>query len=372
MEKALDISRWQDTLDADAARQAGITTILCRATYGTGKDARWDRFAPEVKAAGLRLGAYGFATWHYRSVNGGSVDTARTAMLAQTDALIALALAAGADSWVAVDQELEAGQSMGLDLDANTALLAESCERIRAAGLHPCVYCSAGWADARINTAVLWAPLWIAWYYSDPADPDFGGCTPLESLPGKWGDYLRGLGQQLCAWQFGRIGFGGKYGVGSANVDRDWICYQPEKEDIPMEFEPITGKQLRCTSAENPKCETFNSADINDSLGVLELEKTYTITARGGTIQLAGMTGTWYKIIVAGAEVFCLELPDGRCVVEDAPIVEPPAVDLTEVLAALGRIETAQSRIETNQAAQGKQLAALQDKLIAAGAALAK
>ena len=139
-----------------------------------------------------------------------------------------------------------------------------------------------------------------------------------------------------------------------------------------MEFEPVTGKQLRCTSAENPKCETFNSADINDSLGVLELDKTYTITARGGTIQLAGMTGTWYKIIVAGAEVFCLELPDGRCVVEDAPIVEPPAVDLTEVLAALGRIETAQNRIETNQAAQGKQLTALQDKLTAAGAALAK
>ena len=123
---------------------------------------------------------------------------------------------------------------MGLDRAANTALLAESCERIRAAGLHPCVYCSAGWADARIDTAALEAPLWIAWYYSDPADPDFGGCTPLESLPGKWGDYLRGLGQQLCALAVRRIGYGGQYGVGSANVDRDWICYQPGEEETPM------------------------------------------------------------------------------------------------------------------------------------------
>ena len=104
MEKALDISRWQDTLNADAARQAGITTILCRAVYGTGKDVRWDQFAPAVKAAGLRLGAYGFATWHYKSVNSGSTGAARAAMLAQTDALVALALDAGADSWVAVDQ----------------------------------------------------------------------------------------------------------------------------------------------------------------------------------------------------------------------------------------------------------------------------
>ena len=44
MEKALDISRWQDTLDAGKARAAGIGTILCRACYGTGKDARWDAF----------------------------------------------------------------------------------------------------------------------------------------------------------------------------------------------------------------------------------------------------------------------------------------------------------------------------------------
>ena len=144
------------------------------------------------------------------------------------------------------------------------------------------------------------------------------------------------------------------------------------KEDKPMSFEPITGKVLRCTSAENPKCETFSAPDINASLGVLELNEIYPITAKGNTIQLANMTGTWYKIIADGAEVYCLELPDGRCVVEDAPAVETPAVDLTEVLAAL-------ARIEATQATQGQQLTELlsgnnliQDKLTAAGAALAK
>lgn len=359
MEKALDISRWQDTLDAAKAKAAGITTIICRATYGTGKDARWDRFTPAIKAAGIRLGAYGFATWHYRSQNGGSLATARSLMIKQTDALIALAQAAGVDSWCAVDQELEAGQSLGLSKGDNTTLLIEACERIRAAGLHPCVYCSAGWAAANIDTTALGAPLWMAWYYNDPTDPDFEGCTPLEALPGKWGDYLRGLGDQLCAWQFGRIGYGAKYGVASANVDKDWLCRQPEnKEEKPMEFTPITGKQLRCTSAESPKCETFSGPDINASLGVLELGKTYPITAQGSTVEVAGLTGTWYKILVDGAEVYCLELPDGRCVVEDAPEETDP--DLAEIREALARLEQATAK------------AAMADKLLRATRAAAE
>ena len=129
-----------------------------------------------------------------------------------------------------------------------------------------------------------------------------------------------------------------------------------------MAFEPVTGKQLRCTSAASPKCETFSAPDINASLGALELGQVCKITAKGGTIDLAGMTGTWYKILNGTAEVYCLDLPDGRCVVEDAP--EAPAVDLTEVLAALARIEAKQDATDT------KVQTAI-DKLTAAGTALA-
>lgn len=350
MEKALDISRWQDTLDADAARAAGITTILCRAVYGTGKDARWDRFAPAIKAAGLRLGAYGFATWHYKNVNSGSTGAARAAMLAQTDALIALARAAGADSWVAVDQELEAGQSMGLDRAANTALLAESCERIRAAGLHPCVYCSAGWADARIDTAALGAPLWIAWYYSDPSDPDFGGCTPLESLPGKWGDYLRGLGRQLCAWQFGRIGYGGQYGVGSANVDRDWICYQPGEEESPM----YTSDTLKIGPASAGDLNTLTA--LAQSLGV-------NVRQKEDCLVIGPMSAG--DIRTVSSRALALGLPCEDYLPQEQP-EEPenrPA-DLAAVLAAVEEFRKGQR--ETDARVQ-----TVLDKLAAAGAALA-
>lgn len=355
MEKALDISRWQSTLDAEKARAAGITTILCRACYGTGKDARWDAFAPAVKAAGLRLGAYGFATWHYKSANGGSAGAARAAMRAQTDALIALAAAAGANSWVAIDQELESGQALGLTAADNTALLAEACGRIRAAGLHPCVYCSAGWAAAHIDPAALGAPLWVAWYYADPNDPDFDGCAPLAALPGKWGDYLRGLGDKLCGWQFGRIGCGEKYGVGSANVDRDWICFQPgEKEERPV----YTSDTLRIGPASAGDRKTLTA--LAESLAVA-------VRQEGDCLLVGPLSAGDIATISGRALALGLPCADYAPPQEEAPAGDPPegelAAALAEALAALARLETGQTDL-------GRQLAALRARLAAAGAAL--
>ena len=349
-EKALDISRWQDTLDASAARAAGITTILCRAVYGTGKDVRWDRFAPAVKTAGLRLGAYGFATWHYRNTNSGSTGAARAAMLTQTDALIDLAKTAGADSWVAVDQELEAGQSMGLDRAANPALGAASGERIRAAGVHPCGYGSAGWAAAHIDPGALGAPLWIAWYYNDPADPDFEGCTPLESLPGKWGDYLRGLGRQLCAWQFGRIGYGGKYGVGSANVDRNWVCYQPGEEEIPV----YTSDTLKIGPASTGDLKTLTA--LAESLAVA-------VRQEADCLIIGPMSAG--DIRTVSSRALALGLPCEDYLPQEQP--EEPQDEPAEpdtVLTALAEIRNGQR--ETDAKVQ-----ALLDRLAAVGAILA-
>ena len=133
-----------------------------------------------------------------------------------------------------------------------------------------------------------------------------------------------------------------------------------------MEFIHITGKQLVVTSEKSPACQAFGSPDVNDSNYKNLALGTYDIVAMGDSITIGGMTAPWVQLADG---YYCLALSD-RCRIEDKP--KTPAVDLTEVLAALVRIETAQNRIETNQAAQGKQLTALQDKLTAAGTALAK
>lgn len=132
-----------------------------------------------------------------------------------------------------------------------------------------------------------------------------------------------------------------------------------------MEFIHITGKQLVVTSEKSPACQAFGSPDVNDSNYKNLALGTYDIVAMGDSITIGGMTAPWVQLADG---YYCLALSD-RCRIEDKP--QTPAVDLTEVLAAL-------ARIEATQATHGKQLAELlsgnnliQDKLTATGAALA-
>lgn len=333
MKKALDISKHQSSFNAATAKVQGIEMVFCRCAYATSKDVKWDVFAPAVKAAGMELGAYGFLTAHYYNKNGGSFEQAKVVMRQQVSTWIGLCKQQKCDI-LAVDQELEAGNNVVLSRAENTELLIEACQLIESNGIKPLIYCSAGWAKTYIDLNICKYPLWIAYYYADPNDPDFDSCTPIEQVNTAYGRYMVSLGNQLYGWQFGRIGYGSKYGVGSDNVDKNIIYY---KEDKPMEFTPVSGKILVCTSAEKPTCETFYSADVNASLGKLELGQECDIISVGGTIDLAGMTGTWYKIDNNGNEEYCLYLPDGRCEVKDKPVT--PAVDNTEVLKAISALD---------------------------------
>ena len=278
-------------------------------------------------------------------------------MRAQTDALIALAAAAGVDSWCAIDQELEEGQDLGLTAADNTALLAEAADRMRAAGLHPCVYCSASWAQSHVLTGALTCPLWLAWYYADPNDPDFSGCAAPEQAGGKWGVYLTGLGDKLCGWQFGRIGCGSKYGVGSADVDRDWLYRQPgEKEERPV----YTSDTLKIGPASAGDLKTLTA--LAESLAVAARQE-------GDCLIVGPMSAG--DIAAVSDRALALGLP---CADYTAPPEEEPA----ELAAALAEALAALARIETAQTALGDQLhdlligtSMLLDRQAAAGAALA-
>ena len=366
-QKALDISKHQSTFDPQTAKAAGISTVILRAAYGNFMDVRFWRFADDCKAAGLRIGAYIFLTHHYRSKNNGSVDAARTIMNKHLDVLLEILEGRGITSWVALDQELEAGQTMTLTPAENTTLLNEAAARLRDAGYTPCVYCSASWAQSRINMDALTCPVWLAYYYADPDDPDFDGCSSIEEVHTKRGAYMASLGDKLCGWQFGRIGYGGKYGVGSANVDRDWSYFQPdeEKEELPM----FTSDTLK-----------IGPVSTGDRAAIRALAESLSIPAQDeGDYLIVGPMSNGDRATVAGKALALglgcedytapAEEPAEDEETEQPPVEQPedkpqaPAVDLTEVLAALGRIEAAQT-------AQGQQLTAMMDKLTAAGAAL--
>lgn len=231
----IDISKHQGSFAPLTARAAGVQAVLLRHAYAASPDSLALGWAEGICAAGLPLGGYGFATWHYVSVNGGSVDKARAAMQTQVQAWIAAAKGSRADWWFAVDQELESGQRMGLGKDDNTALLNEACDLLAAAGLHPCVYCSVSWDIAYIRTEELRYPQWMARYYDGTADFGDAGAD-LDKLPDgqytRWMRQLRDAGR-LIGWQFASTGLGVKYGTGSANIDRSVFYAAPAVATAP-------------------------------------------------------------------------------------------------------------------------------------------
>lgn len=225
----IDISRHQQTFDARVAKNAGVKGVIVRHAYGTRKDTLALSWAPDIKAQGLPLGGYGFATWHYKSQNGGSVQNARTLMRQQINVWIAAARESGCDFWFAVDQEVEQGQTMGLGKQDNTALLNEACDMLRNAGLHPCIYCSVAWDMNYIRTSELHYDYWMARYYDNKADFGSAGAS-LDALPdNRYTRWMRQLREQdrLIGWQFASIGFGKKYGAGSVNIDRNVFYRTP-------------------------------------------------------------------------------------------------------------------------------------------------
>ena len=228
--KIIDISKHQSTFSASTAKAAGVEGVILRHAYGTTPDTKATGWAPDVAANGLRLGGYGFATWHYRSLNNGSETTARRLMIAQVTKWAELAKAAGTGWWFAIDQELESGQTMGLGMTANTNLINEAAELLRKAGLQPCLYCSVAWDFQYINTQILTIPYWMARYFDGSADFGDAGAT-LDKLPaGSYTNWMLGLKQagRLVGWQFGSTGLGAKYGAGSASIDRNIFYSDPE------------------------------------------------------------------------------------------------------------------------------------------------
>lgn len=356
MQKALDISKHQNSFSPAAAKAAGISAVILRAAYGNFLDARFGRFSADCRAEGLRVGAYIFLTHHYANKNGGDVNAARTILHKHLDVLLEILEGRGITSWVALDQELEKGQAMALTPAQNTALLNEAAARLRQAGYAPCVYCSASWAQSRIDAEALTCPVWLAYYYADPNDPDFDGCASIGEVHTKYGRYMASLGDKLCGWQFGRIGCGGRYGVGSANVDRDWIYFQPdedEKEERPM----YTSDTLK-----------IGPVSTGDRAAIRTLAESLAVPAADdGEHIIVGPMSAGDRAAVAGkALALGLGCEDYTAPAEPDGPQEPeaPAADLAEIMAALARIEAAQGATDAK-------VQTVMDKLAAAGAALA-
>lgn len=231
--KVIDISHHQGSYNAKQAVANGVKNVICRTNYGTTKDRCVDAFSINAVEAGQQLWGYGFSTWHYDQINGKSFTAARSAMHAQTAVWIAQAKACGMAGYFILDQELENKKTMSLTRSQNTKLINECMALITEAGFEPVLYASASWLISRLNMSDFTGKVWIARYYWDPNDGDFGQRDPDVSKlkAGQYTDMMVQLknANRLVGWQWGRIGYGTRYGVGSANVDKSWFYMRPNE-----------------------------------------------------------------------------------------------------------------------------------------------
>ena len=307
MKKMLDISKWQGSFNPGTAKAQGVSTVLCRCAYDTSKDVLWDAFAPAVRTSGMAYGAYGFLTAHYASVSANFAQ-ALVNMQRQVTAWISLCEAQGY-TVLAVDQELEKDQRMGLSKADNTKLLQEAVALIRAAGMTPLVYTGADWTLRYVDWRAIDADFWIAYYPGSTAASDFAVHTDGSFPAGQYGDLLRAVkaAGKLLAWQYGSTGLGQKYGASSDNIDRNWqykeIGSEKGESDGMMNFYEVFGSK---------NCQCFTSPDVNAvdtryNGGTLKSGSFYPVMADAGT----GTDGYhWYKVYAGGATRYAVLLAD--------------------------------------------------------------
>ena len=242
LEKCIDISKHQTSLNAAACKQAGITTVICRLAYGSSEDRCLNAHAGGVITGGMKLGGYGFGTWHYTS-QAMTYAVARELMHLQVNKWITLAKQYGLKSWFAIDQELETGEIIWLNKEDNTNLLIEAAEMIENAGFSPCLYASASWIMEHVDLTKFKYPLWVAYYKWYGKELDFDSVT--ERFPANSGTYGKWMNQyknRICMWQFTSEGYADKYGCthGTNSVDKNWLYFQPGEEIETEDKESIS------------------------------------------------------------------------------------------------------------------------------------
>lgn len=229
MYKIIDVSKHQGTFNPVIAAAKGIDGVIVRLAYGTTVDGSALCWCNGIRNTGMKLGGYGFATWHYQSVCGGDVNRARAAMQKQVTTWIETAKKNGINWWLAIDQELEAGNSMALTMDDNTRIINEAADMIIKAGFPCLLYCSVAWDYSNIHTAILdeRVKYWFAYYGNAVRDKWFDQAK-IEALPaGKYRNWMDACkkSSRLAGWQFGSTYWGNALGAGSTHIDRNifWL-----------------------------------------------------------------------------------------------------------------------------------------------------
>lgn len=333
--KVLDISKWQAKFDAATAKAQGIEEVVCRASYGSAKDVKVSQYGAAALKAGLVLSMYSFCTAHYASVNGGNGHTAITVAKSQAATFVAIAKSIGANGFLALDVEGEAGQKLGLNKQQLTDMCNAYMDVLASAGYTPVLYMSVDPMITWLHIDQIRYPLWGAYYYRYGTKLNYANDPNKGAFPTTgYGNWMRAHAARMALWQYTSEGYAAMYGCGNsdaAGLDKNWGYYDytggvtpPQKEGIQtMKIVDVYASitQAQTGTAKRFNVQGFESPDVNS--------KVLTDNAAGGLpdgrywcnatgVKLAGLDG--YN----GAEI---QVGDEKMYVA----IVPGATEITEM-----------------------------------------
>ena len=216
MNKILDVSKHQGNIDFFKMKEQGINGVMCRCAYSGYKDSKFEDFSNAANECKIELGAYAYCTWHYSSV---SINRASAMIAAESESnkVIAILQSKNITGPVAIDLELESGQSTLLDKEEMTFVTNLYLNKLAKAGYSPILYCSISWLFDKLICCDIEYPLWIAYYHSSGFESD-------EFPNTKYGALMYSIKNKICMWQYSSHGDGKSFGASSERIDLNH-CY---------------------------------------------------------------------------------------------------------------------------------------------------
>ncbi|MBR1816052.1 MAG: glycoside hydrolase family 25 protein [Lachnospiraceae bacterium] len=167
---AVDVSSYQENVDWEALKTAGVDTALIRVGYrgyGTGaiaEDAMFESHVEGAKEAGFDIGVYFFSqAINYEE----GVEEAQFAISAAREH--------GLDGPIIIDTEMiyaDDARTEGLSIETRTDAIVGFCETIENAGYEPLVYSNRNWFVQQLDMSRVGNyRLWLAQYANQPDFP---------------------------------------------------------------------------------------------------------------------------------------------------------------------------------------------------------
>ena len=128
----IDISTWQQNVDFNKVKSAGVTAVIIRGGFSTTKDNQFENHYRGARAAGLKIGAY----WY---------SYAYSVSEAEKEAKACISVLSGKSFDLPVYYDMEESGQMALGMTALTNIACRFLDTLKAKGYRVGVYSSPSW-----------------------------------------------------------------------------------------------------------------------------------------------------------------------------------------------------------------------------------